>query len=99
MNEKSYGLKQNVIAELQALAKEHDLEKLVLFGSRARGDYKDKSDVDLAFFGGDASRFIIDVHEEVNTLLSFDVVDLERPIQPELREAIERDGVVLYEKI
>ncbi|EPP16852.1 toxin-antitoxin system [Megasphaera sp. BL7] len=29
----------------------------------------------------------------------FDVVDLDEPVQPELRAAIQREGVVIYEKV
>jgi hypothetical protein len=44
-------------------------------------------------------RFALDVDEETSTLLKFDIVDLKRDIQEELREAIEKEGIVIYEKI
>ena len=47
------GIKQNVLQEIIRLAKENDVKKLILFGSRARGDYKERSDIDLAFYGGE----------------------------------------------
>lgn len=34
------------------------------FGSRARGDFKRTSDIDLAVSGGDFCRFALDVDEE-----------------------------------
>ena len=37
--------------------------------------------------------------EETSTLLKFDVVDLEKPVWKELRESIEREGMVIYEEI
>ena len=40
-----------------------------------------------------------DVDEETSTLLEFDVIDLDKPVQKELLEAIRREGVLLYEKI
>lgn len=55
-----------------------------MFGSRARGDYKKTSDIDLAVTGGDFSRFALDVEEETSTLLKYDIVDLDRIVQPEL---------------
>lgn len=70
---------------------------MILFGARARGDHKDRSDIDLAFCGGEQSRFILSVDEETSTLLEFDIVDLEKPIQNELLESIQREGVVIYE--
>ena len=43
------------------------MQKVILFGSRARGDFKTKSDIDLAVQGGDFIRFMLDVNEETST--------------------------------
>ena len=93
------GLKEIVIAEIRKLAEQYHLEEVSLFGSRARGDYKKLSDIDLAVRGGDTVRFSLDVEEYTSTLLSFDVVDLNGPVQQELLESIRRDGRRIYEKI
>ena len=37
---------------------------IILFGTRARGDFKRTSDIDLAVSGGDFCRFALDVDEE-----------------------------------
>ena len=81
------------------LAKEHGIGKVILFGSRARGDCRERSDIDLAIQGDDTLRFSLDVEEKVPTLLFFDVVDLDSSVQPELLESIKREGIILYEKI
>ena len=70
-----------------------------MFGSRARGDYKRTSDIDLAVSGGDIARFALDVEEETSTLLKYDIVSLNLPVQEDLMASIEREGRVLYEKI
>ena len=57
-----------------------------------------KTAIDLAVSGGDILPFTFAVDEELPTLLSFDVVNLDAPLQDELRQAIEREGVILYEK-
>ena len=93
------GIKQNVLQAIIKLAKDNDVRKLILFGSRARGDYKERSDIDLGFYGGNSSRFILEVDEETPTLLQFDVLDLDKPIQAELLESIKREGMVIYEKV
>jgi len=93
------GIKQNVLQAIIKLAKDNDVRKLILFGSRARGDYKERSDIDLAFYGGNSSRFILEVDEETPTLLQFDVLDLDKSIQAELLESIKREGMVIYEKV
>lgn len=74
------------------------IKKLILFGSRARGNYHESSDVDLAVSGGDFDQFYWDVQEKTWSLLQFDLIDLSRPVSEELREEIERDGVIIYEK-
>ena len=48
--------------------------------------------------GGNITDFTFGIEDEVWTLLMFDVVNLDRPVQPELLAEIDRDGVVLYEK-
>ena len=96
---KETGIRQQVIEEIIQIAKLNHVEKVILFGFRARGDYKERSDIDLAFSGGNSSEFILTVDEETSTLLKFDVVDLEKPVGKELRESIEREGMVIYEEI
>lgn len=81
------------------IAKKHHIHKVILFGSRARGDNWERSDIDLAAAGGDVVRFALDVDEVIPTLLMFDVVNLDEPVQPELLESIRKEGIVLYEKI
>lgn len=93
------GIKESVIEEIRDLARDCRVKRVILFGSRARGDYKRASDIDLAVSGGDFLRFALDVEEEVFTPLKFDVIDLDKPIQEELREVIRTEGKILYEEI
>ena len=93
------GIKSKVLQEIVQLAKENCIEKVILFGSRARGDFKERSDIDLAFHGGNSTNFILDVDELTSTLLEYDIVDLDKPVRKELLESIKNGGVVLYEKI
>lgn len=72
------GISDRVIGEIQELAKKHDIGKVILFGSRARGDFHKTSDIDLAVSGGHIPAFALDVDEQTWTLLSFDVVNLDR---------------------
>ena len=93
------GIRDEVIQEICEIAEKYKVEKVILFGSRARGDFRRTSDIDLAVKGGDFINFALDVDEETSTLLMFDFVDLNRSIQQELRENIEREGRMIYEKI
>ena len=93
------GIKENVITEIVELAQKYDLQKVILFGSRARGDFQRASDIDLAVSGGNAAMFAVDVEEETSTLLQFDVVNLDLDLQEKLLESIKKEGMVLYEKV
>ena len=91
------GIKPKVIEEIRTFARKYNIDKVILFGSRARGDYRRTSDIDLAVVGGDFARFALDVDEETSTLLEYDIVDMSREMQDELRQSIMREGKILYE--
>ena len=97
--ERVYGIRKNVIEQIKELASRYQLERVILFGSRARGDYHKTSDIDLAASGGNVTEFALDVDEDTDTLLQFDVVNLDKPVQEELLQSIQREGIILYEKV
>lgn len=92
------GIKPQVQNEICQLAEKYNVNKVILFGSRARGDYWRASDIDLAVSGGDITRFALDVEEQTSTLLFYDVVNLDEAVSPELLARIQKEGLVLYEK-
>ena len=94
-----YGLREELIESIRKLAIKYNIRKVLLFGSRARGDFKDRSDIDLAVTGGDVIAFSFAVDEETPTLLMFDVVNLDGIVQQELLDSIGKESVVLYEKV
>lgn len=88
-----------IAPQLANLAQIHQVPRLVLFGSRARGDATERSDIDLAAFGVPSEhqapfRLALD---ELPTLLKFDLVFIEPDTSPVLLSEIERDGVVLHD--
>ena len=93
------GIKECVLDEIVNYAKQYNLSKVILFGSRARGDYKEKSDIDLAVSGGKIAEFSLAVDEYTSTLLKYDIVNLDASVQGELRQSINKEGIVIYEKI
>ena len=93
------GIKEKVLIEIKELAEKYNIEKVVLFGSRARGDYRERSDIDLAATGGQVDLFALAVDEETSTLLKYDIVNLDRSVQKELLESIKTEGILLYEKV
>ncbi len=94
-----YSLSDEVVEAIINIGKRYDIRKIILFGSRARGDYKERSDIDIAVCGGNTEEFGIDVEAEVPTLLKFDVVQLDKPVQQALIESINKEGVIIYEKV
>ena len=93
---RSSGIRENVLHEICGLAEQYHIDKVILFGSRARGDYRKTSDIDLAACGGDFTLFALDVDEKTDTLLKYDIVDLNRPMNSELLESIEKEGICFY---
>ena len=92
------GIKTKVIDEIISFAEKYNICQVILFGSRARGDFKRTSDIDIAVSGGDFERFALDVDEETSTLLEFDIVDLDREMQEALRESIQKRGESFMKK-
>ena len=95
---KDTGISERVLQEIRKLAEQYHVKRVVLFGSRARGDFHRTSDIDLAVSGGDIVSFALDVEDKTWTLLKYDVVNMDQPVQKELKESIEKEGVLLYEE-
>ena len=93
-----YNLPDRVLRELSYFAQEHSVTKIILFGSRARGTNTERSDIDIAVYGGDFDDFYWDVKEKIHSLLMFDILQADTSISDELKQEIEKDGVVIYEK-
>lgn len=89
-----------VLPEIRAIGKKHGVNRIVLFGSRARGDCHEKSDIDLAVYvetdPKKRARISLDL-DDLHTLLKVDVVFMKPEMNPELRANIECEGVVVYE--
>ena len=80
-----------------------EVEKLVLYGSRAKGNFDTRSDVDLALYGAEvtdyiAARFADVLTDGLNLFRRVDVVSPAHLLNPRLVEEIEKHGVVIYEK-
>ena len=94
-----YNLPEVVLKDIRKFAQDRGVEKVILFGSRARGSHRERSDVDIAVLGGDFDDFYWDIKEKVFSLLMFDVVELDMGISEDLKHEIERDGITIYEKV
>lgn len=89
------GVKPRVLRQICAIAEESGIQELVLFGSRARGDFGRASDIDLACRGGHTAMFAVRVDGETSTPLKYDVIGLDDPLDDVLRANIRKDGIAL----
>ena len=87
-----------VLRELAGIARQSGTEKVILFGSRARGTHTERSDIDIAVCGGDFNAFYWAAKETVHSLLTLDIVNYSEGVSDELKKEIEKDGVIVYEK-
>lgn len=93
-----YNLPGRLLKNIIVIAEKSNAEKVILFGSRAKGTNTPVSDIDIAVLGGNFDTFYWLIQEQEFTLLTFDIIDLNRKISDELAEEIKKDGVILYEK-
>lgn len=93
-------LSESIINEIIDISKKYyEINKVVLFGSRARGDNELKSDIDLAIYcDGDLASFIEEIENTTHTLLEFDFSDMNNIVDNFFIEQVEKEGIVLYEK-
>ena len=93
--DKSYDLILGEISKYPAI------EKAVIFGSRAMGDYKKGSDIDIAVFGKKIDRdMILTLHSNLNEILPVpyyvDVVHFETLNSEPLKKHILEKGKLIY---
>lgn len=92
---------KKIYESIAALGEKYQAEKILLFGSRARGDHKERSDIDLAIYGMPEEKqhlFWWDV-DDLPTLLKFDIVHITADTDAAFVENIKKDGVMLYERL
>jgi predicted nucleotidyltransferase len=97
-----YGLiERDFIYINEAIREFPEIAEVILFGSRAKGNYKTGSDVDLAIKGDRityeiTARFADCLNEEKPLPYFFDVVNYETIAEPKLKEHIDRVGITIY---
>ena len=91
---------EDVYAQIRSFAATAGARKVILFGSRAKGTNRPKSDIDLAVAGcPDFDSLESRLQDDLWSLLKLDVIDLDTDIDPRFRDEIVRTGKVLYEKV
>lgn len=98
-SEREVCIPESLLREIIGFAEKSKIQKITLFGSRATGTNTPRSDIDIAVSGGNFDDFYWDIKENTQTLLMFDVIDVDSGISEELANEIKQKGVVIYEKI
>lgn len=96
----NHGLSDSTVAKIRGvLARFPAIDKAVLYGSRAKGNYRPGSDIDLTLPGAMLTpRLLADALDELLLPYSIDLSLFEQLNHADLREHIERVGVVLYQR-
>ena len=98
-----YGLSDKTIGQIQAvLSNFPEVDKAALYGSRAKGNFKQGSDIDLTLYGNGLSlKTLHKIESDLDDLLLPYKIDLsifEQIADPDVIKHIQRVGVVFYEK-
>ena len=90
-----------MLGSIAALGRKYNADKIVLFGSRARGDNRERSDVDIAVFGLAKEKQVLfrEEIEQLPTLLDFDIVFVNEKTDAALLENIRKDGKPILNKV
>ena len=98
-----FGLDANIVKELTSIFANHKkVDKVILYGSRAKGTFRSGSDVDLTLVGKDVNlKTVYAISDEIEELFlpyRFDISVFEYLDNPDLVEHIRRVGKVFYQR-
>lgn len=96
-----FGLPERTINELlQYFGSKPDIEKVVIFGSRAKNTYTTGSDIDFAIWIENNLGFHVISSEldDLPTPYKFDVIDYKSLTHEGMKKSIDEDGIVFYQK-
>ena len=97
-----FGLSDTVISELQGVFRRHpNIQEVIIFGSRAKGNYREGSDIDLAAIGNNLDynqllSILIEI-DDLELLYQVDLLDYQKHINTPIGEHIDRVGQVFYQ--
>ncbi|MDR0952795.1 MAG: nucleotidyltransferase domain-containing protein [Elusimicrobiota bacterium] len=102
--EKKYGLSEKTLITLEDIFKKYpSIEKVVLYGSRAKGTFKNGSDIDITLFTDNNFTYqdLSEIHKDFylsNIPYTADISIYSKLTNENLKEHINRVGKILYQK-
>lgn len=95
-----FGLDEKTIELIINLFKKfQEIEKVMIFGSRAKGNFRNSSDIDFAIYGNISDKLCHHISSELDELptpYKFDVVNYDTIDNRELKENINTYGKIFY---
>ena len=89
----------DVLQRIIEICKELSAEKVYLYGSRAKGTNLERSDIDIAAAGVKEFERLEEAVEEIDTLYTIDLLNLDTVRNQNLLEDVVLYGRKIYEKI
>lgn len=83
---------EEVIEEVANLCRQFQAKKIILYGSRAKGTARERSDIDIAVSGVDNFELLVEKVEELPTLYSVNMVNMDTCRNQLLLEDIRQYG-------
>jgi predicted nucleotidyltransferase len=98
-----FGLKQDTINQINQIFSTYpEISKAIIYGSRAKGNYKTGSDIDLTLVGDNINYHqLLEILNKIDDLLLpyfFDLSIFNSLNNPNLIEHIERVGITFYKR-
>jgi predicted nucleotidyltransferase len=100
--ENKTGLSSELLQTLENLfSKFSQIQEVRIFGSRARGDYRKYSDIDLAIFGAEIQSETIgkirQALDDLDTIYEFDLIHFETQTNEKFKRNILKEGLLLLD--
>lgn len=95
-----YGLSDKIVEEIRNISIKNNI-KIVILGSRARGNYKPTSDIDIAVVQNvttEQKYKIMDDVDKINCEYKIDLVFVQNIKNKELLKSIEEDGIEIWKE-
>ena len=90
---------EEILQEIIQICVSNSVTKVILFGSRAKGTALERSDIDIAVCGTKDIEKLREKLEDIPTLYTIDVVDMDECKNELLLEDIKQYGRKIYEKV
>ncbi len=96
-----YGLTRDIFYKITGIFEGYSqyIKKAVLYGSRARGDFRPGSDIDIALSFWENSDKIYEIRDkllEQRVIYTFDIIDYDKITNGKLKDCIDEEGIVIF---